>query len=187
VVTNSSALAAAKSFRLRLIAAFFHLLPVGTTFLAIRIAVEELPPLFAVARVSHSRTFSTPSCASKASSPHREQWRSLAIMGCSCCSSCTDCFSGRKNTCPRASPLCSRPPFHRYPDPRNADLPPAAFPLGRRVSTLVVFRQSAFLLRGQRPTYGLPCSPSAASLSWSLGAVITGRRLRKPAPHRRSP
>jgi drug/metabolite transporter (DMT)-like permease len=48
VVTNPVVLPATRSFRLRLIAAFFAIYFLwGTTFLAIRIAVEELPPLFA--------------------------------------------------------------------------------------------------------------------------------------------
>ena len=48
VVTNSAALPALGSFRLRMVAAFFAIYILwGTTFLAIRIAVEEMPPLFA--------------------------------------------------------------------------------------------------------------------------------------------
>jgi drug/metabolite transporter (DMT)-like permease len=48
VVTTPALLPATRSFRLRLIAAFFAIYFLwGTTFLAIRIAVEELPPLFA--------------------------------------------------------------------------------------------------------------------------------------------
>jgi drug/metabolite transporter (DMT)-like permease len=48
VVTGPVVLPATRSFRLRLIAAFFAIYFLwGTTFLAIRIAVEELPPLFA--------------------------------------------------------------------------------------------------------------------------------------------
>jgi drug/metabolite transporter (DMT)-like permease len=48
VVTNQAALATAGSFKLRMVAAFFCIYILwGTTFLAIRIAVEEMPPLFA--------------------------------------------------------------------------------------------------------------------------------------------
>jgi len=48
VVTNPAALPTSGSFRLRVIASFFAIYFLwGTTFLAIRIAVEELPPLFA--------------------------------------------------------------------------------------------------------------------------------------------
>ncbi len=48
VVTSPVSLSNAGSFRLRLIAAFFAIYFLwGTTFLAIRVAVEELPPLFA--------------------------------------------------------------------------------------------------------------------------------------------
>jgi drug/metabolite transporter (DMT)-like permease len=48
VVTNPATLSTAGSFRLRMVAAFFCIYILwGTTFLAIRIAVEEMPPLFA--------------------------------------------------------------------------------------------------------------------------------------------
>lgn len=48
VVTSADAVPAAGSFRLRVIAAFSAIYFLwGTTFLAIRVAVEELPPLFA--------------------------------------------------------------------------------------------------------------------------------------------
>src|ERR1700749_4033913 len=48
VVINPAALATAGSFKLRMVAAFFCIYVLwGTTFLAIRIAVEEMPPLFA--------------------------------------------------------------------------------------------------------------------------------------------
>jgi drug/metabolite transporter (DMT)-like permease len=48
VVTNPAAIPATRSFRLRMVMAFFAIYFLwGTTFLAIRIAVEELPPLFA--------------------------------------------------------------------------------------------------------------------------------------------
>ena len=41
-------LAADRSFKLRMVMAFFAIYFVwGTTFLAIRVAVEEMPPLFA--------------------------------------------------------------------------------------------------------------------------------------------
>lgn len=47
-VTNSATGAASGSFRARMILAFFAIYFLwGTTFLAIRVAVEELPPLFA--------------------------------------------------------------------------------------------------------------------------------------------
>lgn len=48
VVTNPATLSAARSFKLRMVLAFFAIYILwGTTFLGIRIAVEELPPLFA--------------------------------------------------------------------------------------------------------------------------------------------
>jgi drug/metabolite transporter (DMT)-like permease len=48
VVTESAALPTSGSFKLRMVLAFFAIYILwGTTFLAIRIAVEEMPPLFA--------------------------------------------------------------------------------------------------------------------------------------------
>src|ERR1700728_721650 len=84
VVTSPVALPTAGSFRLRVIAAFFAIYFLwGTTFLAIRIAVEELPPLFAagarffiagVVLYTFMRVKGEPR-------PSTSQWRSLAIMG----------------------------------------------------------------------------------------------------------
>jgi drug/metabolite transporter (DMT)-like permease len=72
-----------KSFRLRLIVSFFAIYVLwGTTFLAIRIAVEELPPLFAAA----ARFFTAGVLLfafmrlKGESSPTVRQWRNLGIM-----------------------------------------------------------------------------------------------------------
>lgn len=72
-----------ESFRIRLILSFFAIYVLwGTTFLAIRIAVEELPPLFAAG----SRFFVAGVLlyafmrARGAASPSLRQWRSLTIM-----------------------------------------------------------------------------------------------------------
>ena len=82
-VTDAEANIPSESFRIRVILAFFAVYVLwGTTFLAIRIAVEELPPLFAagarflIAGVAlfvfvRFRGHSKPTAA---------QWRNLAIM-----------------------------------------------------------------------------------------------------------
>ena len=84
VVTNPAALPATGSFRLRIIMAFFCIYFLwGTTFLAIRIAVEELPPLFAAG----SRFFIAGAALylfmrlRGAAPPTRIQWRNLALTG----------------------------------------------------------------------------------------------------------
>ncbi len=57
MVTSPEPSLTAKSFKIRMVLAFFAIYFLwGTTFLAIRIAVEELPPLFAAgARFSYRR------------------------------------------------------------------------------------------------------------------------------------
>jgi drug/metabolite transporter (DMT)-like permease len=83
VVTNPATLPATGSFRLRMILAFFAIYFLwGTTFLAIRIAVQELPPFFAAG----ARFFIAGVVlyifmrAKGAVSPTLVQWRNLAIM-----------------------------------------------------------------------------------------------------------
>jgi len=83
VVTNSVAPHAEGSFRVRVIAAFFAIYFLwGTTFLAIRVAVEELPPLFAagtrfflagLALYVFMRLRGEPG-------PTRTQWRNLTLL-----------------------------------------------------------------------------------------------------------
>lgn len=82
-VTISEQEAASRSFKIRVTLAFFAIYVLwGTTFLAIRIAVEELPPLFAAG----SRFFVAGVVlfafmrATKQPMPTLWQWRSLAIM-----------------------------------------------------------------------------------------------------------
>lgn len=82
-VTQAKAAAAPKSFDPRVVAAFFAIYVIwGTTFLAIRIAVLEIPPLFAagtrffiggVILYTFMRLRGRPS-------PTRSQWRSLTII-----------------------------------------------------------------------------------------------------------
>jgi drug/metabolite transporter (DMT)-like permease len=83
VVTNPVALSTAGSFRLRIIAAFFAIYFLwGTTFLAIRIAVEELPPLFAAGArflIAGSLLYAFMRLKGEPR-PTAVHWRNLAIM-----------------------------------------------------------------------------------------------------------
>ena len=83
VVSGPTVVSPAGSFRLRLLAAFFALYFLwGTTFLAIRIAVEELPPLFAAgARFFVAGLFLYVAMRFKGEDrPTKIQWRNLAIL-----------------------------------------------------------------------------------------------------------
>lgn len=73
----------AQSFRIRVLLSFFAIYVLwGTTFLAIRIAVEELPPLFAAgARFFIAGIVLYAFMRAKGeAAPARVQWRSLVIM-----------------------------------------------------------------------------------------------------------
>src|SRR6201998_2587511 len=75
--------AAAQSLKIRTILAFFAIYVLwGTTFLAIRIAVEELPPLFAAgARFFTAGVLLYAFMRAKGQArPTFAQWRSLMIM-----------------------------------------------------------------------------------------------------------
>jgi drug/metabolite transporter (DMT)-like permease len=83
-VNRSSASSTLRGFDIRVILAFFAIYVLwGTTFLAIRIAVSEVPPLFAagcrffvagVVLYGFMRVKGQPS-------PQRKQWRNLALIG----------------------------------------------------------------------------------------------------------
>ena len=82
VVTSIDA-PAAGSFRLRMVMAFFAIYFLwGTTFLAIRIAVEELPPLFAAgARFFIAGLVLLGFMLAKGETrPNARQWRNLLVM-----------------------------------------------------------------------------------------------------------
>jgi drug/metabolite transporter (DMT)-like permease len=83
VISQSDKQTAAQSYKLRLILAFFAIYVLwGTTFLAIRIAVAELPPLFAAG----TRFFTAGvllfgfMCIKGETRPNMKQWRNLLIM-----------------------------------------------------------------------------------------------------------
>src|ERR1700744_6181025 len=82
-VTDPVARSTAGAFRLRVIAAFFAIYFLwGTTFLAIRVAVEELPPLFAAGVrffLAGFVLFLFMRARGQAR-PTAKQWRSLAIV-----------------------------------------------------------------------------------------------------------
>src|ERR1700744_2477279 len=82
-VTDPVARSTAGAFRLRLIASFFAIYFLwGTTFLAIRIAVEELPPLFAAGSrffVAGILLYALMRSRGHAA-PTAKQWRSLTVM-----------------------------------------------------------------------------------------------------------
>jgi drug/metabolite transporter (DMT)-like permease len=179
VVTNSS-LATARSYRLRLIAAFFAIYFLwGTTFLAIRIAVEELPPLFAAGArflIAGSVLYAFMRVKGEPR-PTPRQFRSLAIMGL------------LMFVIVYGSLFWAQ----KYVPSGIAAVLEATIPIDTLILEMLILRQQHFrwsvavstllgfvgvgilLLRGNGQTYGLlPCfAILAASLSWSLGAVIS--------------
>ena len=83
-VTSANSNEESMSFRIRMALAFFAIYVLwGTTFLAIRIAVEEMPPLFAAgARFFTAGVLLYGFMRLKGEvKPTAAQWRSLAIMG----------------------------------------------------------------------------------------------------------
>ena len=83
-VTSANSNEESTSFRIRMALAFFAIYVLwGTTFLAIRIAVEEMPPLFAAgARFFTAGVLLYGFMRLKGEvKPTAAQWRSLAIMG----------------------------------------------------------------------------------------------------------
>ena len=83
MVTTEASVETAKSLRIRTILAFFAIYVLwGTTFLAIRIAVEELPPLFAAGArffVAGVALYAFMRFKGEVA-PTLVQWRSLGIM-----------------------------------------------------------------------------------------------------------
>jgi drug/metabolite transporter (DMT)-like permease len=82
-VTSANTDLSSKSFKIRMVLAFFAIYVLwGTTFLAIRIAVEEMPPLFAAgARFFTAGVVLYGFMRLKGEvKPTAAQWRSLAIV-----------------------------------------------------------------------------------------------------------
>src|SRR5580658_1150027 len=83
-VTNLESETTPRSFDLRVLLAFFAIYVLwGTTFLAIRVAVAELPPLFAAG----TRFFAAGVLLyafmrfKREAAPSKNQWRNLLLMG----------------------------------------------------------------------------------------------------------
>ena len=82
-VTNTEPLSAARSFRVRLVLAFFAIYFLwGTTFLAIRYVVEDMPPVFAAgARFFIAGVVLLGFMLAKGEAkPNARQWRNLLVL-----------------------------------------------------------------------------------------------------------
>lgn len=82
-VTNPEPSSTARSFKIRLVLAFFAIYILwGTTFLAIRVAVEELPPVFAAgARFSIAGILLLGFMLARGDpNPTARQWRNLLVL-----------------------------------------------------------------------------------------------------------
>jgi drug/metabolite transporter (DMT)-like permease len=179
-VTDPVARSTAGSFRLRLIAAFFAIYFLwGTTFLAIRIAVQELPPLFAAGvRFSIAGVVLYGFMRAKGQlGPTATQWRNLACMALLMFVVVYGMLFWAE----------------KYVPSGIAAVLEATIPILTLILEMLIFRQQRFrwsvavstllgfagvgilLLRGNGQTYGLaPCvAILIGSLSWSLGSVLS--------------
>jgi drug/metabolite transporter (DMT)-like permease len=180
VVTDSAALSTAGSFKLRMVGAFFCIYILwGTTFLAIRIAVEEMPPLFAagarffiagVVLYTFMRFKGHPQ-------PTLVQWRNLLIMAL-------------LMFVAEYGPLFWA---EKYVPSGIVSVLAATLPIITMVFEILVLRQQKFsskfllstllgfagvallLLHGGGESFGvLPCfAILAGATAWSLGSVLT--------------
>jgi drug/metabolite transporter (DMT)-like permease len=180
VVTSPSALAESGSFRLRVIAAFFAIYFLwGTTFLAIRVAVADLPPLFAAG----SRFFLagivlyTFLRVKGEARPTPAQWRNLALIAL-------------LMFVAEYGPLFWA---EKFVPSGVVSVLSATIPIFTLVAEMLILRQQHFrwsvavstligfagvgvlLLRGSGQAFGLlPCfAVLAGSLSWSAGTVLS--------------
>ena len=179
-VTNPQASAATKHFDIRLALAFFAIYVLwGTTFLAIRIAVAELPPLFAagirffvagIVLYGFMRLKGQPR-------PSAVEWRNLAIMGL-------------LMFVAEYGPLFWA---EKYVPSGIASVLAATLPVITMVIEMLVLRQQRFrwpvvastllgfcgvgvlLLRNGEQHFGpLPCiAILAGATTWSLGSVLS--------------
>jgi drug/metabolite transporter (DMT)-like permease len=180
VVTSPASLSAAGSFRLRVMAAFFAIYFLwGTTFLAIRVAVEELPPLFAAG----TRFFMAGAVlfvfvlSRGEARPTPVQWRNLAVMA-------SLMFVAEYG------PLFWA---EKYVPSGIVSVLAATIPILTLILEMLILRQRHFrwatalssllgfvgvgvlLLRGNGQSFGLlPCfAILAGSVCWSLGTVLS--------------
>jgi drug/metabolite transporter (DMT)-like permease len=180
VVTNPATLSNAGSFRLRLIAAFFAIYFLwGTTFLAIRVAVEELPPLFAAgARFFLAGLALYAFMRAKGEvMPTAKQWRNLALIALLMFVAEYGPLFWAEKTVPSGI----------------VSVLAATIPILTLIAEMLILRQTQFrwsmvlssligfvgvgilLLRGSGQTFGLaPCiAVLAGSLSWSVASVLS--------------
>jgi len=178
-VIDPPASAAPKAFDIRVLLAFFAIYVLwGTTFLAIRVAVQEVPPLFAagtrffvagVALYGFMRLRGQPA-------PTRAQWRSLALVGL-------------LMFVAEYGPLFWA---EKYVPSGIASVLEATLPIITLVIEALVFRRQRFhwpllvstligfcgvgvlLLHGGEQQFGvLPCiAILAGATAWSLGSVL---------------
>ena len=179
VVTNPVALPAAGSFRVRLVAAFFAIYFLwGTTFLAIRVAVAELPALFAAGirfflagavLYAFLRLKGEPQ-------PSPIQWRNLSIMAFVMFVAEYGPLFWAEKTVPSGvvSVLSATIPILTL-IAEIVILRQKHFHVSTLVSTLLGFAGvGILLLRGQGVSFGLlPCfAVLAGSVCWSVGSVL---------------
>jgi len=179
VVTNPAALPATGSFRLRMVLAFFAIYFLwGTTFLAIRIAVAELPPLFAAG----TRFFVAGAVLygfmrlRGAAPPTSRQWRNLALTGLVMFVAEYGPLFWAEKTVPSGivSVLAATIPILTL-ILEIAILRQKHFHASTVISTLLGFAGvGILLLRGDGLTFGLlPClAVLAGSVCWSLGSIF---------------
>jgi drug/metabolite transporter (DMT)-like permease len=180
VVTRPAEASESSSYRLSLIAAFFAIYFLwGTTFLAIRIAVQELPPLFAAGArffIAGVALYGFMRVRGQVR-PSAIQWRNLAGMA-------LVMFVVEYGLLFWAE---------KYVPSGIAAVLEATIPILTLILEMLIFRQQRFrwsvavstllgfagvgilLLRGNGQTYGLaPCiAILVASFSWSLGSVLS--------------
>jgi drug/metabolite transporter (DMT)-like permease len=180
VVIHPAALSSTSSFRARLLASFFAIYFLwGTTFLAIRIAVEELPPLFAAgARFFIAGIVLYAFMRFKGESrPTAIQWRNLAVMAL-------------LMFVAEYGPLFWA---EKFVPSGIVSVLAATIPILTLVLEMLILRQQSFrwtvavstilgfagvailLLSGNGQTFGLlPCfAILGGTISWSLGSVLS--------------
>lgn len=179
-VTNPVALSDTGSFRLRVISAFFAIYFLwGTTFLAIRVAVEELPPLFAAG----ARFFIAGLVlyvlmrARREALPTAKQWRNLALIALLMFVAEYGPLFWAEKFVPSGivSVLAATIPILTLVS-EMVILRGQRFRLSVAISSLIGFiGVGVLLLRGGGQTFGLvPCfAVLAGSVSWSVASVLS--------------
>lgn len=179
VVTNPAALPSTGSFRLRMALAFFAIYFLwGTTFLAIRIAVAELPPLFAAGtRFLIAGVVLYGFMRLKGATPPTAlQWRNLALTGMVMFVAEYGPLFWAEKTVPSGivSVLAATIPILTL-ILEILILRQKHFRASTVVSTLLGFAGvGILLLRGEGLNFGLlPClAVLAGSVCWSLGSIF---------------